>query len=374
MNDSTTLQRFADAIVAGDLPTVEALLAAGADANARLPGYQSPLTLAAAHGHDAILRACIRQGADVLARGSEFCSQPLVVAVANARHECVQTLLAVGAGSHRESLDEALMAAAELGNTALVVQLCAEGADPYQVQRKGHSPLSRAIAAAHFATAHTILSFLADPAKRRTHLKNALRFFVWGCSLGGARFVLAQAPDIYDEPDDYTGESPLEGAAARGHAGLLKLLLARGPCKLEGPSTLPRPWPSGSETPLMAAVWVGSFEAVKVLVDAGASVAARSPASGYTPLMFACGERRSLRGAEIVSYLVTHGAELEARSNDGFTALLLAAKTGSPQVLEALLRLGADVGARDSKGWDVFALAEKRADHEIVALLTKHLE
>lgn len=374
MNDATTLERFADAIVAGDLPTVEALLAAGADVNARLPGYQSPLTLAAAHGHDAILRACIRQGADILARGSEFCSQPLVVAVANARLECVQTLLAVGAGSHRESLDEALMAAAELGNTALVVQLCAEGADPYQVQRKGHSPLSRAVAASHFATAHTILSFLADPAKRRTHLKNALRFFVYGCSLGGARFVLAQAPDIYDEPDDYTGESPIEGAAARGHAGLLKLLLARGPCRLEGPSTLPHPRPREAETPLMRAVRVGCFEAVKVLVDAGASVRARSPVLGFTPLMFACGERHNLHGADIVSYLVAHGAELEARNSDGATALLLAAKTGSAQVLEALLRLGANLGARDSKGQDVFALAEQRADPEIVTLLAKHLD
>jgi ankyrin repeat protein len=374
MNDSTTRERFADAIMAGDLPAVEALLAAGADVNARLPGYESPLTLAARHGHDGILRACIRQGADILARGSEFCSQPLVVAVAHGRHECVQTLLAFGAGAHRESLDEALMEAAELGNTGLVVQLCAEGADPYQVQRKGHSPLSRAVAASHFASAHTILSFLADPAKRRTHLKNALRFFVWGCSLGGARFVLAQAPDIYDEPDDYTGQSPIEGAAARGHAGLLKLLLACGPCELEGPSTLATRREVDAQTPLMTAVWAGGFDAVKVLVDAGASLHACARRFGSTPLMFACTERHSLQGSEIVSYLVTHGADLEARSNDGSTALLLAAKTGSPQVLDALLRLGADFWARDLTGRDVFALAEQRADPQIMALLAKHLE
>lgn len=123
----------------------------------------------------------------------------------------------------------------------------------------------------------------------------------------------------------------------------------------------------------MTAVGVGSFEAVKVLVDAGASVRAHSPRSGYTPLMFACGARHSLRGAEIVSYLVAHGAQLEARGNGGFTALLLAASTGSPQVLAALLELGADISARDVRGRDAFALAQQRADPVIIGLLAKHL-
>lgn len=371
MKPQASLERLAEAITAGDLAAVEALLAAGADPNALLPRYHSPLTLAAQHGHDAILRACIRRGADVLAKSLEFGDRPLVVAVSHGHDQCVQTLLGLGAGADRASLDRALMAAAEIGNTALVLRLCAEGADPYQVQRKGHSPLSRAVGASHFETARAVLALLVDPAKRRTHLKNALRFFIWACSPAGARFVLEQAPDIYDEPDDYTGESPLEGAAGRGHAELLRLLLACGPCALEGPSPAPERWDAAGETPLMTAVWVGRLDAVQVLVDAGASLRARGKRFGSTPLMFACTERHSCQGGEIASFLLERGAELEARNDSGATPLLLAVRGGSRQVLEALLRFEPDLSARDEKGRDAFALAAKRGDPAITTLLAR---
>ena len=368
---SQSSERLAEAITAGDLVAVERLLATGTNANAPLPRYHTPLTLAAQHGHEAIVRACVRRGADVLAKALEFGDRPLVVAVANGHEQCAQTLLALGAGAHQESLNSALMAAAALGNTALVLRLCAEGADPYQVQRKGHSPLSRAFQAGHWETAQAVLGLLLDPVKRRSHLKSALRFFVWERSLEGARFVLAQTPDIYDEPDDYFGDSPLEGAAARGHAELLGLLLSSGPCELEGPAPLPARANLAGETPLMTAVWVGAFDAVKVLVDAGASLHARGKRFGSTPLMFACTERHSEQGGEIASYLLERGADLEARNKDGCTALLLAANGGGRQVLQALLRFGADLSARDTQGRDAFALARRRADPQILALLNE---
>lgn len=356
-NASGGLEALAEAIQAGDLRQVQALLVAGTDPNAVLDGGQTPLTLAAQYGHDAILRACIRHGADFLAERSPYGGRPLDVAVEHGREPCALTLLAIGAGACQESLDSSLMWAARTGNSALLRALCAEGANPYQIHRGGHSPLSRAIQASHFETARLIVSRLADLARRRTHLKNALRFFIYQCALEGAAFVLEIAPDIYDEADDLTGESPIEGAAKRGDARLLRFLLARGCCNLEGATSAARRWPEWFQTPLMNAVWAGYFDAVRVLVDAGAKLEARASQEGFTPLMFACVEPRAPDSAEIAGYLLKRGAQLEARSHAGQTPLLLAAQSGNGAVLDTLLRFGANTSARDHEGRGALALA-----------------
>ncbi len=116
------------------------------------------------------------------------------------------------------SLADALEWAAERGDTERVRALLSAGADPYQLGRRGHSPLSAAIGRAHYDTAQVLLSPMSDAEKRRSRLKTALRVFVYAQNLRAVRYVLGQAPGIYDEPEDGTGESPLEGAATRGNA------------------------------------------------------------------------------------------------------------------------------------------------------------
>ena len=59
----------------------------------------------------------------------------------------------------------------------------------------------------------------------------------------------------------------------------------------------------------------GDIEAVKSMIEAGTNINQKSV--GMTPLMYAARYNR----VEIVSLLITHGADLKTKSNRGFTAL-----------------------------------------------------
>jgi NAD(P)-dependent dehydrogenase (short-subunit alcohol dehydrogenase family) len=86
-----------EAIVAGDLAAVEALLAAGADPNVKeLSGGSSPLITAAMFGRSAEARALIEAGADVDQQNDDG-STALITAAFMAHPDIVQALLDAGA-------------------------------------------------------------------------------------------------------------------------------------------------------------------------------------------------------------------------------------------------------------------------------------
>src|ERR1035437_4890680 len=71
-------------------------------------------------------------------------------------------------------------------------------------------------------------------------------------------------------------------------------------------------------TPLMYAAALGSLDAVKLLVEAGAKVNAAND-FGATPLMWCAGDLAKVR------YLLSKGASVTARSEAGRTPLSIAA-------------------------------------------------
>ena len=68
-------------------------------------------------------------------------------------------------------------------------------------------------------------------------------------------------------------------------------------------------------TPLCTAISKGDFDAVKKFVEYGADVNERS--NGLTPLMVAARYNR----VDIVEFLIGKGAAVDAKSENGFTAL-----------------------------------------------------
>jgi ankyrin repeat protein len=107
-------------------------------------------------------------------------------------------------------------------------------------------------------------------------------------------------------------------------------------------------------TPLMHAAAVGSLDAVRLLLERGASVNT-ADAAGVTPLMFAA------RDAAKVRLLLERGADPNAKSKLGQTAMLIAAASpGSLEILRALADKGGDpkaIGAAGRTGVTVSALA-----------------
>ena len=75
-----------------------------------------------------------------------------------------------------------------------------------------------------------------------------------------------------------------------------------------------------------------------------------------------------------VRSLLAAGADVNARSKDGNTALIIAAATsGSGPIIEELIRRGANVDARNSDGDTALVYAAAYGDHTAVnALIANH--
>ena len=75
---------------------------------------------------------------------------------------------------------------------------------------------------------------------------------------------------------------------------------------------------------------------------------------------------------DVVRLLLDHGAQVEAKANDGGTSLMLASKKGHLEVLKLLLDHGAQVEAKDKYGWTSLICASANGHLEVVKLLLDH--
>jgi len=96
-------------------------------------------------------------------------------------------------------------------------------------------------------------------------------------------------------------------------------------------------------TPLHLAAFFGKCEAVRLLLNKGASVTARSTNQmANTPLHAAAAGKHP----EIVKLLLDRGANANARQNGGWAPLHSAAQNGDLESARALIDAGADVSIR----------------------------
>ena len=123
-----------------------------------------------------------------------------------------------------------------------------------------------------------------------------------------------------------------------GGRGLLHLALPRGQAFWSVP--LAAGWPVADEkgwTPQHEAAMVGLDEAMKGLLSAGAPVNVREPLNGGTPLHVAAFNGR----LAVAKVLMANRAEVNARDNEGWTALSQARDQGYPEMVELLKSYGA---------------------------------
>ena len=118
-------------------------------------------------------------------------------------------------------------------------------------------------------------------------------------------------------------------------------------------------------TPLHLASFFGRLELVKILLDAGAPMMAISNNNeANLPINAAAAGRRN----DVVRLLVERGCPPDARASDqGYTALHLAANNGDVELIEFLLRSGADRTLRTGAGETAHDLAARQG-HTIPSL------
>ena len=139
----------------------------------------------------------------------------------------------------------------------------------------------------------------------------------------------------------------------------------------------------GMGTALHMASQGGSKTRVALLLGAGADPNAEPPADGRFPLVLMALANK----LQAVCTLLEHGARVDARSVDGFTALHLTALNDNQAVAHALLRAGADTTLRtpsvptphdakdttdEERGRTAAELAALRGHHRVVRLISHY--
>ena len=93
-------------------------------------------------------------------------------------------------------------------------------------------------------------------------------------------------------------------------------------------------------------------------------LAVGSPATA-SPLI----EAASMGDTQKVQTLLEQGTDVNAKDDDGSTALMAAATYGHIEVVQNLLAQGADVNAKDNNGSTAIMMAKKEGHKEIVRIL-----
>lgn len=140
----------------------------------------------------------------------------------------------------------------------------------------------------------------------------------------------------------------LMSAAWHGNIEMMKLFVARG--------ANPRRANHNGEQPLQLAAWNGHLEAVKWLLDNGAAL--NRDGNYWGALHYAVFNGHT----ELAKYLVERGADVNARSPNGSTPLMMAGREGRGDLAKLLLESGADTKAKNDWG-DTALTLSTRYDH-----------
>ena len=132
---------------------------------------------------------------------------------------------------------------------------------------------------------------------------------------------------------------------------------------LAAPRLNPNALTPTDESPLMMAALKGQVDIARALIAKGGAV----NKSGWTPLHYAA----TGGNTDMIRLLLDHRATVEALSPNETTPLMMAARYGSVEAVQMLLRAGADPRRRNGLGMDAldFAVSGERPD--AIELLTQ---
>ena len=175
----------------------------------------------------------------------------------------------------------------------------------------------------------TILRALVGPEDSYDLQLGPLHRIIVGLSNADFKMQLDLDPSRIND-GDWLGLTPLMWSALRDNHTYLKILLLQD-ARVDLTD-------SEGRTALHHAARVGSLRCVEILLEAGIDPNIAS-LHDVTHIV------ANPEVASIVSSLHQHGADLEARSKDGWTPLYTATDLGSQDVVDALVDCGADVNA-----------------------------
>jgi uncharacterized protein len=320
-----------EAALFGEPAITRALLAAGADPNARSKSesryrplhraIEPKVSIRRKAGHLEVLHTLIDAGADVDGLGGWYDGRPLQTAARDGMADCAEILLARGA--RRD-----IFTAALIGDpTLLDDELRRDPAKATALAQSGSEPIH-----------HLAFSRLAQP------VAVAMCERLIGAGARADRVAKLRHGEF----------SVLSLAAFRGDCdpALIELLIDHGADPQDG---------------LYESLWQGDFATTAIVVRRGADVNRPWKSSGRPMLseMIQWGRNPA------ALWLLDAGADPNCADPKGWTALHYAASRGAPDgVISRLLAAGADAGARTRDGLTPAAIGRAAGKAKVVVALT----
>jgi uncharacterized protein len=363
LNGETVLMNCART---GNAASVKALIAAGANVNAKEPEHdQTALMWAAAEKHPDVVRLLLDAGADIRARSRTYAqtvtsevtqrlgreelnytvmrggSTPLLFAARSGDVESVRLLLAAGADVN-DALPNgmsALTLAAHSGQGPAAELMLAKGANPTS-DGIGYTALHAAVLRSDLQLVKELLAHGANPNARITK-----------------GTPLRRNNQDYNLPATLIGATPYWLAAKFVEADIMRALLANG--------ADPNISMKDGTTPLMAAA--GSKEIT----------GRNNPESDRRGLSLIDGGSLPDESAivDAVAVALTAPIDIQAKNQNGDTALHAAALIGYNSVIKLLVEKGAKLDAKNNRGVTPLGLLTGRGQDvfrpETVDLLRK---
>ena len=413
----------ADAAMRRDSGEVRRLVQSGADVKAAQADGATALHWAAYHGDASLVSMLLEAGADIAAANRNG-STPMWLAASRGDAAVIEALLAKGADANEELPlgRRPLMLAARSGSVDAVRALLTKGADPNAKESaRGTTALMQAADQGHADVMNVLIEHGADVAAVSAPVLRDARTAALGKSDDPRAAVRRQVIAILcDQPTpdlsvlqglvaERTEDQVLaESAEAPGPGGganpcnqnlqrdaLGFVLSASGGGRR---NRAPREPDGGELTALVYASRVGSIDAARVLLDAGADVN-QVTRYGWSPLLAATQNRNY----QLAKFLIERGADVNIANKGGWTPLYLATDnrnleggdypTRTPDMdhlefIKLLLDAGADPNARliestetrtvftnqwlDEEGATAFLRASQSGDIELMKLLLEH--
>lgn len=309
------------------------------------------------------------QGANIDAADAEGATA-LYFAVKEHRPEMVSLLLRNGANPNRAKNDgmTPLMASVpffDLEGTGTFLMLLQHGADVNAVTKNGRTPLSEAVAARNNFTAKWCIwsgAKLDITTPQGTLMQIAKARPDWPSMID-----LLKKEGVHD--DAALPVSPIQvafEAVRAGDAATVEEALKQG---------IPADVTDDRGAPMLSwAAHYNHFDIVDLLLKHGAKVDQRNAKTSKTTFqefaLYGGGSGDPEAAADRMSELIKRGADPNVVTNDGWTALMLAARTGTKgENLALLLRITKDLNARNKDGKTALGLAREFGHGEVAERL-----
>lgn len=312
---------------------------------------------------------------------------PLMVAVFAGRAEMVRALLEAGAdvaAKRARGGDTALHLAAQADRPDLAAMLLEAGAPLEERGRLGETPFCAAAARGSAATAKALAKAGADVNAGDADGETPLMKSVGRWQPGMAQLLLDAGADV--NARDASGWTALHHVTLNKCEDEAELLIRAGASLRAGNRQ--------AGTPLMAAVRRGQYEIARLFLRVGADPEtsmvtdgeefitgrdAPGDPGGVAPAL----EERLRRPSDITAMAVTvysddtgfatllweFRADVNQAFSDGLTNLMVAARLGSEDMTETLLRMRADPNAREPGGQTPLGIATAHGHAEVAGML-----